>query len=104
MNNIKITSTPFPSLDKFKDLNKKNKTQDIFSAVKCTEFCNIEEHKNMSFYELRYLSCSCGLVKAGCYQIMWDGPGLGLVADTKDEAERIAYCMNVAWRLAKNEQ
>lgn len=74
----------------------------IFKAVKCTQFCNIEEHKNMSFDELKNLSCSCGLVKAGCYLISWDGDGLGLVADTKDEAERIAHCMNIAWDLAKN--
>lgn len=48
-----------------------------------------------------FLSCGCSLADFGHYMIMWNGPGLGLVCDNKEDAERKAFMMNEAWNLAK---
>jgi hypothetical protein len=80
----------------------KNKTPQIFKAAKCVQFCENEEHKTMPLDDLKYSSCCCSLTRNGCYCIVSDGQGLGLIADTKEEAERISDVMNIAWDLAKN--
>jgi hypothetical protein len=48
-----------------------------------------------------FFSCGCSLSDNGHYWITWDGPGLGLVCEDKEDGERKAFMMNEAWHLAK---
>jgi hypothetical protein len=35
--------------------------------------------------------------------IAWDGPGLGIVCENKEEGDRTAMLMNMAWHLSERE-
>ena len=71
---------------------------EIFKAIPAVE-CG--SHEDISQDSRKFFSCGCGLADAGFYLITWDGPGLGLVCDNKEDGERKAHMMNVAWYLSK---
>lgn len=75
--------------------------EEIFTAVTATP-CG--HHEDVPVGQRGYYSCGCGLADAGCYIIQWHGNGLGLVCDSKEDGDRKAYMMNVAWNLAMKEK
>ena len=72
----------------------------IFKAIPA-ERCGF--HDVFVKESLGLLSCSCGIAASGCYVIVWDGPGLGLVYDNESDAIRVAEAMNIAWHMAKGD-
>lgn len=70
----------------------------IFSYEPCVP-CG--QHEDKTKEQRQYLSCPCGLADAGCFGIVWDGPGLGFVCETEEEAKYTVHRMNTAWYLAQ---
>ena len=73
----------------------------IFTAVPAQRCPSHQDYAVYPKNSLGYLSCPCGLADAGCYMIVWSGPGLGIVCDNKEDGERKAHLMNEAWYLSK---
>lgn len=71
------------------------KVFDIAPATGCGR------HEHLPKEAKQFLSCGCGLAELGCYMIVWGGQGLGLVCESKEDGDRKAYMMNVAWDLSK---
>jgi len=72
----------------------------VFKAVPAPR-CDI--HQNYDEFpkgSMVFSSCPCGLADSGHYMITWHGAGLGLVCISKEDGDRKAHMMNVAWNLA----